>query len=79
MGSVMAPIGLRVADRKLVQADRRRGTPPARPNTDAGDTNPSAALRGAAMQIAREPKNRGNTELSEILRDAVIGVLLLPE
>jgi hypothetical protein len=39
----------------------------------------SAALRGAAMQIAREPKNRPNTELSEILRDAVIGVLLLPE
>jgi AcrR family transcriptional regulator len=39
----------------------------------------AAALRGTASQIAREPKNRGNTELSETLRDAVIGVLLLPE
>ena len=39
----------------------------------------AAALRGTAIQILREPKNRGNTELSEILRDAVIGVLLLLE
>jgi AcrR family transcriptional regulator len=36
----------------------------------------AAALHGAASTIAREPANRGNTKLSETLRDAVIDALL---